>query len=372
MTALWPADAFWMAAALRLARLGLGTTAPNPPVGAVVVRDGRAVGQGLHVRAGTPHAEVWALRQAGPGARGATLYVTLEPCCHHGRTPPCTDAILEAGIGRVVVATLDPNPQVHGRGVETLRRAGLDVEVGVLEAEAQRLLRGFATWVRERRPWVVLKAALTADGRIARPASRRLWITSERTRSWVHHLRATCDAVLVGTRTADLDVPDLRPRLPRLVPDKPVWRVFLDANLSLPPDHPVFRVAHPTIVFHDEARTPPAGTDAVRYEGVPTTAPGYLDLGAVLRRLADYDVHRLLVEGGSQVFSSFLAEGRVDEMWLFVAPTVFGDVHSLGLASRLDTLPTGPRRWRLRTLVPLDDDWLCVLERADIPWPTGD
>ncbi len=354
-----------MAAALRLARLGLGSTAPNPPVGAVVVQDGRAVGQGFHVRAGTPHAEVWALRQAGRRTRGATLYVTLEPCCHHGRTPPCTDAVLEAGVGRVVVATLDPNPQVHGRGVETLRQAGLDVAVGVLEAEAQTLLRGFATWVRARRPWVVLKAALTADGRIARPDSRRLWITSERTRSWVHHLRATCDAVLVGARTADLDTPDLRPRLPRLVSDKPVWRVFLDADLSLPSDHPVFQVPHPTIVFHDKTRTPPAGTDSVRYEGVPTTAPGYLDLGAVLRRLADYDVHRLLVEGGSRVFSSFLAEGRADEMWLFIASTVFGDVHSLGLASYLDTLATGPLRWRLRNLCPLDDDWLCVLERAD-------
>ncbi len=366
MAGLQTSDAFWMAAALRLARLGLGATAPNPPVGAVVVRDGRVVGQGFHVRAGTPHAEVWALRQAGPRARGATLYVTLEPCCHHGRTPPCTAAVLEAGLRRVVVGTLDPHPEVHGRGVEVLRRAGLAVEVGLLEAEAQGLLRGFATWVRDHRPWVVLKAALTADGRIARPESRRLWITSERTRSWVHHLRATCDAVLVGARTADLDAPDLRPRLPRLVPDKPVWRVFLDADLSLPPDHPVFRVSAPTVVFYDEARTPPAGNDFVRYEGVPTTAPGSLDLGAVLRRLADSGVHRLLVEGGSRVFSSFLAEGQADELWLFVAPTVFGDVGSLGLASTLNTLPGGPLRWRLQTLLSLGDDWLCVLERASI------
>lgn len=354
-----------------MACLGLGSTAPNPPVGAVVVRDDRVVGQGFHVRAGTPHAEVWALRQAGPRARGATLYVSLEPCCHYGRTPPCTEAILEAGVGRVVVAILDPNPQVYGQGIETLRRAGLAVEVGLLEAEARSILQGFGTWVRERRPWVILKAALTADGRIARLDSRRLWITSERTRAWVHHLRATCDAVLVGARTADLDAPDLRPRLPRLVPDKPVWRVFLDANLSLPPDHPAFQVPSPTIVFYDETRPPPIGRDFVRYEGVPTTTPGYLDLGAVLRCLADYDVHRLLVEGGSQVFSSFLAEGRADELWLFVAPTVFGDVESLGLASHLNTLRTGPRRWRLRRLCPLDDDWLCILERADVQWQVG-
>ena len=357
-------DAYWMNWAIRLARQGLGYTAPNPPVGAVVVRDNKCVGQGYHFRAGTPHAEVWALDQAGARARGATLYVTLEPCCHYGRTPPCTERIIAAGIRRVVIGSLDPNPKVHGRGIQTLRTAGLTVDVGVCAQWTDRLIDGFATWVTAHRPYVILKAGITADGRIGRPEHGRIWITSPEARQWVHHLRATCDAILIGPRTALLDQPDLTPRVGLLHASKPYIRVILDPMGTIPDDHPVMRHPHwPTRVYtlaSAYAPSDPPKENTVHRRILTPDARGELDLRTVLTDLADQGVHRLLVEGGSRVFSRFLQQRLVDEIWLFVAPTLFGDVNSLGLAERLSTETTGGLHWQTEEIIPIGANWLCI------------
>ncbi|NPA31500.1 MAG: bifunctional diaminohydroxyphosphoribosylaminopyrimidine deaminase/5-amino-6-(5-phosphoribosylamino)uracil reductase RibD, partial [Chloroflexi bacterium] len=223
-----------MRLALDLARRGLGRTHPNPAVGAVIVRDGRVVGRGFHPKAGEPHAEIFALREAGDAARGAVMYVTLEPCVHHGRTPPCVDAILEAGIAEVHIATLDPNPVVHGQGVAKLRAAGVKVVLGEGQAEARKLIEGFAHWVRTRRPWVVAKYAMTLDGKIATRTGHARWITGPEARAWVHRLRDQVDAILVGRGTVEADDPRLTTRLPDADAVHHPLRVVLDSRGRAP------------------------------------------------------------------------------------------------------------------------------------------
>ena len=321
-----------MRRALALAAQGRGSTRPNPLVGAVIARGGRVVAEGFHRRAGAPHAEVNALARLSPGAaRGATLYVNLEPCCHTGRTGPCTAAILAAGIGRVVVGARDPNPLVDGRGIARLRRAGVRVDVGCLEAESRALNRAFATWVREGRPLVTLKAAASLDGFIAdgRPTRARApaWITGPEARRVAHELRATHDAVLVGSGTVLADDPHLTVRLPGGGADDGPTRVVLDGRLRTPVAAHVLARGAPTIIFTKRGAAP-ARVRALRAAGAEVVelaaARGRLPIAAVLRALAAREIQSVLVEGGAAVHGSFIEAGLVDDVALFVAPRLLG------------------------------------------------
>jgi diaminohydroxyphosphoribosylaminopyrimidine deaminase/5-amino-6-(5-phosphoribosylamino)uracil reductase len=335
-----------MRLALREARRGLGRTSPNPAVGAVLVKGGRVVGRGHHARAGAPHAEVMALRDAGPLARGADLYTTLEPCDHFGRTPPCTLAILEAGVRRVFSGSADPNPRVNGRGVRRLRRAGVEVETGVLREECDALNAGWFRFITSGRPHVTLKVAATLDGRIATASGDSRWVTGPGAREHVHRLRATVDAVLVGSGTARADDPRLTAR-PRTGRGRDPLRVVLDSRLSLPGTLRLFRQrsAAPTLVAHvsgEPPARPPRGVEYLRCRA----RRGRVDLGDLLERLGRRGVATLLVEGGAEVNRAFLDAGLVDELLLFVAPRIAG--------GGLSWLP-GPGVARMRDALPLHD-----------------
>ena len=317
-----------MALALDLARQGLGRTAPNPAVGCVVVRDGRIVGRGFHPRAGEPHAEVFALEEAGSEARGADLYVTLEPCCHHGRTPPCTDRILAAGVRRVVAAMEDPNPAVEGGGLRRLREAGLEVRVGVLEAEARRLNEGFCLAVREGRAFVHLKAATTLDGKTATASGHSRWVTSPLSRRRAHELRDRCGAVLVGVGTAVADNPRLTARLPGR-PERFPLRVVLDPRARIPPELQLLdpETAAFTLIVCGP-RASPARVEALHRRGarvlrVEEHAAG-LDLHGVLRALYRMGITEVLVEGGAETARRFVDARLVDRVHLFLAPRLLG------------------------------------------------
>ncbi len=322
-----PDDLFYMREALREGRRGLGRTSPNPPVGAVVVdpRSGRILARGYHRRAGEPHAEALALARAGEKARGATLYVTLEPCHHHGRTPPCTQAIIRSGVRRVVVGTRDPNPRARG-GVEFLRERGLEVVCGVLERECRYLTRFFLRRMVSDRPWVILKVAASLDGRIATRTGDSRWITGEEARREGHRLRNICDAILVGKNTVRADDPLLTCRLPR---GRNPIRIVLDTRLSLSPDFQIFRTARevPTwLICGDSAprdreeifrRT---GTEVIRVR----EKAGRVDIPSLLRELSRREILSLLVEGGGEIHGSFLEVGVVDEVFFFLGPVIIG------------------------------------------------
>ena len=308
------ADERFMRRALELAERGRGTTRPNPTVGAVVVRSGRIVGEGFHERAGGPHAEIAALADVRGSPRGATMYVTLEPCCHTGRTGPCTEALLAARPARVVVGCGDPNPAVDGRGISRLRRAGIQVDLGCLEPEARAAIRAYATWIGERRPLVTLKAAATLDGYIAdaHPRSRRApaFLTGPEARRVAHELRAAHDAVLVGAGTARADDPRLTVRLPGREPSPDSrlgvgpLRVLLAGKHPIPPKLKMLRGRPPAEIVHMGDRA---------------------DLRQVLAYLArEREVQSLLVEGGASVHGAFIAAGLVDRVALFVAPRLIG------------------------------------------------
>jgi diaminohydroxyphosphoribosylaminopyrimidine deaminase / 5-amino-6-(5-phosphoribosylamino)uracil reductase len=322
----------WMARALRLARRGEALAHPNPKVGAVLVRDGRAVGQGFHVYDRTDHAEVIALREAGERARGSTLYVNLEPCCHTGRTGPCTDAILAAGVRRVVAAMRDPNPAVAGKGFRKLRRAGVEVVVGQREEEARRLNEGFAVWVRTGRPLVTLKAALTLDGQIAAPgrarrSSGQRWITSEASRAEVQRLRHAADAVLTGIGTVLADDPLLTDRTghPRR---RSLLRVVLDSRLRLPLGSRLVQSAAGDLMVFTTARANSKRARALAARGVEImrvrARKGRPDLRAVLQELGRREILGLLVEAGARVNAALLAARLADKAFLFYAPNVLG------------------------------------------------
>ncbi len=314
---------FFMRLALREAAKGLGRTSPNPAVGAVLVKGGRVIARGHHARAGGPHAEVVALRAAGARARGADLYTTLEPCDHFGKTPPCSVAILEAGVRRVLVGSRDPNPLVNGRGVARLARAGVEVAQDVLGPECDRLNAHWFTYITERRPYVTLKAAVTLDGRIATRTGDARWVTGDAARAWVHRLRDRVDAVLVGAGTARADDPELTTRLPRGRGHDPL-RVVLDTDLSLPARLRLFhpRPGAPTLVAHASARARRfgPGVEAVRCR----RGKGGIDLRDLLRKLAARGVTHLLVEGGAEVHARFLEAGLVDRVAVLVAPKLAG------------------------------------------------
>jgi diaminohydroxyphosphoribosylaminopyrimidine deaminase / 5-amino-6-(5-phosphoribosylamino)uracil reductase len=322
-------DARFMSLALTLGRRGLGNAWPNPAVGAVVVKDGIVAGRGWTQPGGRPHAEVEALRRAGDAARGATLYATLEPCSHHGKTPPCVDAILAAGIARVVSALEDPNPEVAGQGHARLRAHGVSVEVGVCAEAARRAHAGHIRRVRDGRPHVLLKLAVSADGKVGLAGRKPARITGEAAAARVHSMRATSDAVLTGIGTVLADDPQLTCRLPGMESRSPV-RVVLDSALRLPAGSRLAASASRTLdwVFVEENAKPEheaaltqAGVEVLRVPG----AAGRLDLAAVLRGLSGRGITRVMVEAGPMVSAAFLRADLVDEAALFRSPDPIGE-----------------------------------------------
>jgi diaminohydroxyphosphoribosylaminopyrimidine deaminase/5-amino-6-(5-phosphoribosylamino)uracil reductase len=356
-----------MALALALGRRGQGRTWPNPAVGAVIVKDGVIIGRGWTQPSGRPHAEVEALKRAGEAARGATLYVTLEPCSHHGKSPPCADAVILAGIARVVSAVEDPNPEVAGQGHARLRAAGIVVDVGLCSAEAARDNAGHFHRIRDQRPHVVLKLAVSSDDRIAAAGHRPVAITGDAARSRVHLLRAQSDAILVGIGTVLADDPLLTCRLPGMEPQSPV-RVVLDRSLRIPGSSRLVHSAREVplwVMTSNLAEAPAAmklgaaGAQVIRV----ASAPG-LDLHAALHALADRGITRLLVEGGSRVASSFVAAGLVDEVWLLRGPSSIGTDGVPALNALPVSVITQSPQFKVRASESLQNDTLTVYERA--------
>jgi diaminohydroxyphosphoribosylaminopyrimidine deaminase / 5-amino-6-(5-phosphoribosylamino)uracil reductase len=323
-------DARFMLLALSLGRRGLGRTWPNPAVGAVIVKSGVIVGRGWTQVGGRPHAEIEALRRAGEAARGATLYVTLEPCSHQGKSPPCADAVIAAGVSRVVSALEDPNPKVAGSGHKRLRAAGIAVDVGIGAAEARRDHAGHIRRMREGRPQVMLKLAISADGKAGAAGRQPLAITGERVRDRVHLLRAQSDAIMIGIGTALADDPLLTCRLPGMEHDSPV-RIVLDSTLRLPAGSRLVRTARETPVWvFGQAHGAGAQSDGLEGAGVaifraPEQEAGRVDLSAVLKLLAERGITRLLVEGGPILAAAFVTADLVDEAVLFQSPKAVGE-----------------------------------------------
>jgi diaminohydroxyphosphoribosylaminopyrimidine deaminase / 5-amino-6-(5-phosphoribosylamino)uracil reductase len=321
-------DMRFMSLALSLGRRGRGRTWPNPAVGAVLVKSGVIVGRGWTQVGGRPHAEIGALGRAGEAARGATLYVTLEPCSHFGNSPPCADAIIAAGVARVVSALEDPNPKVAGSGHARLRAAGIAVDVGIGATEAQRDHAGHIRRIRDGRPQVTLKLAISADGKAGAAGRRPLAITGERVRERVHLLRAQSDAIMIGIGTALADDPLLTCRLPGMQRCSPV-RVVLDSSLRLPSGSRLVRTAHETPVWVFSERGTDAQRDILAAAGVEIVrAPGQagrLDPSAVLKLLAERGITRLIIEGGPTLAGAFVTADLVDEAVLFQSPTAVGE-----------------------------------------------
>jgi len=360
-----------MAHALKLAGRGCYTTHPNPRVGCVVGRHGRIVGEGYHARAGEPHAEVHALRAAGEAARNATVYVTLEPCSHHGRTPPCAQALIEAGVRRVVVAMVDPNPQVAGRGVAMLREAGIEVEVGCLEADAEALNVGFVKRMREGLPYVRLKMAMSLDGRTAMASGESQWITGGRARTEVQRLRARSSAVMTGVDSVIFDNSRLTVRPEQLglddaeaIAERQPLRVVVDSRLRLPVAAACLREPGRTLVATvswDEARRATLEEAGAEVLVLPEVVEGRVDLRALLRHLAEREqCNEVLLETGATLAGAMLDTGAIDEMHLFVAPTLLG-----GEARPLFALP-GLERMAQQRPLRIDDiravgrDWRII------------
>lgn len=348
-------DARHMLLALDLARKGLGTTSPNPMVGAVVVKGpgaGKVVGKGYHRRAGEDHAEAVALKEAGAKARGSVLYTTLEPCAHQGRTPPCVEHILKAGVREVVCAMRDPNPLVNGKGISGLKRAGVKVALGLFEGEATRLNEAYAKYITTRIPFVALKAAMTLDGRIATGSGQSRWISGEESRRFAHELRRRADAVLVGIGTVLADDPQLTVRLVRKGIKQGPLRIILDSHLGTPLKARVLRDQEDaqTIVV----TTPPWGASerAKRIQAlgaqvwqVKKDAKGRVSFPDLLKRLGQEEITSLLIEGGSKVNAGALSAGVVDKVYAVIAPMVLGGgrnlpfVDDLGITKLADAVP---------------------------------
>jgi diaminohydroxyphosphoribosylaminopyrimidine deaminase/5-amino-6-(5-phosphoribosylamino)uracil reductase len=350
-----------MRAALALAARGLGNTWPNPSVGCVIVREGRVVGRGHTRPGGRPHAETEALRAAAGQAKGATAYVTLEPCCHWGRTPPCTDALIAAGVGRVVVALRDPDPRVDGVGLQRLRDAGITVEVGLLEEEARRTNAGFIKRFGRGLPMVTLKLATTLDGRIATRTGESQWITGPEARRLAHALRGSHDAVMAGSGTLLADDPELTCRLPGYAP-MPTVRVIADGRLRTPLAARLFKADAPawiaTLPGHDPAALAALEQRGAEFLDIPPAPEGGLEPVALMRALAARGITRLMVEGGAVLGASLLRAGLVDRLAWFAAPSLMGGdgrsaLESLGV-DRLAAMP----RLRVTSRRPAGESWL--------------
>ncbi len=327
-------DEKWIRRAIRLAKRGKGKTSPNPMVGAILVKEGRVVGEGYHRRAGEAHAEIIAIQKAGPEAKGSTLYINLEPCVHYGKTPPCTPSIIESGVRRVVVGMEDPNPLVKGKGLEDLRRAGIEVLSGVIEQECRRLNEAFCKYITKREPFVILKSASTLNGKIATRTGESKWITGEASRHYVQKLRSEVDGIVVGIDTIIKDDPLLTVRIKS---GGNPYRIVLDSNLRIPEAARVIETSPSRTIV---VTTPLSDRDKIerlKKRGVQilTTKPkdGRVDLREFLSKLGQLDIISILVEGGSEVNGSFLDEGLIDKILLFFAPKIIGDPEAKGIFS---------------------------------------
>ncbi len=324
----------YMQRALALAQKGVGRTAPNPPVGAVVVGSGTIVGEGYHPQAGEPHAEVFALRQAAGRARGADVYVTLEPCSHQGRTGPCADALIAAGVGRVFVGVQDPNPQVAGRGIERLRQAGIEVTVGVAENECRHLIAPFARLISSGMPYTIYKSAMTLDGNIATATGDSQWISGEQSRLRVHQLRDRVEAIMVGIETILADDPLLNTRLPEGGGRDPL-RVVVDSQLRMPTTARMLQQESAAATLIATTSADEEKIAALQQVGaevlVLPSQSVQVDLLALWRELGKRDVQRLLLEGGATLAGSALKSGLIDHLMLFIAPKLIGGSAGYGI-----------------------------------------
>jgi len=325
------ADTRWMRRALRLALRGQGRTSPNPMVGAVIVKAGQLIGQGHHRQVGGPHAEIWALRDAGEKARGATIYVTLEPCSHHGRTPPCTDALIQAGLARVIAAVEDPNPQVSGNGVRKLQEAGIEVEVGLLGDEARRLNAPYFKHTTTGLPLVSLKAAMSLDGKIATSTGESQWITGDKARALGHRLRAIHDAVLAGVGTVLADDPKLTVRNAR---GRTPLRVIVDSRARTPADAALLTADNIAPIIAVTPEAPKKRLAALRKAGAEIwempSRGGQVDLRALMQRLGEREVQSVLVESGGTLTAGLLDADLADRVYFFVAPRIIGGAEAPG------------------------------------------
>lgn len=344
-----PFDQAMMRRCLELAQRAAGRTAPNPMVGSVVVQDETIVGEGFHPGAGQPHAEVFALRAAGDRAQGATVYVSLEPCNHYGRTPPCTEALIQAGVARVVVGMVDPDPRVSGTGIDRLRQAGIPVEVGLEEAQCRRLNEAFIHRVTQGQPWGILKYAMTLDGKIASTTGHSAWITAPPARQAVHQLRSTCDAVIVGGNTVRRDNPHLTTH--GLTEHQPL-RVVLSQSLDLPAVANLWDVSvAPTLVFSQQG-SKASQQQHLQAQGVEVILLEQLTIEAVMAELQHRGLLSVLWECGGRLGAAAIAAGAVQKVWAFVAPKIIGGstapgpVGDLGLTQMDQALPLSEVQWR--------------------------
>ena len=360
-------DREYMSLALSLARRWKGLTHPNPTVGCVVVKEGEIVGLGYHERAGFPHAEVVALDQAGEKARGSTVYVTLEPCTHFGRTPPCTDALIRAGVKRVVIATTDPNPSVGGKGVQKLREAGIEVEIGILEEEAKRLNEDFFTFISKKRPYITLKLAQTIDGKIATISGESKWITSVESRRFAHRLRAEAGAVLVGINTVLRDDPSLTVR--HFPWERQPKRIVIDPDLEIPLDSKLVSDKEaPTLIVFSKRNL--SKEEELIERGAELLYMEEIVLRDLLEELARREIVHVLVEGGAFTVTQFLKEDLWDRLVLFQAPKLMGEgkgIGDLGVDSMEKVLSL-----RLREEIRIGEErvfeYVPVMERESLRW----
>lgn len=358
------ADEFMMREALSMAARGRGHVSPNPMVGAIVVADGKIKSRGFHEKYGEAHAEVNAIRAAGELARGATLYCTLEPCCHHGKTPPCTKAVIEAGIGRVVIAMKDPNPKVAGKGIDELQAAGIEIVCGVLEREARSLNEYFVTYHELKRPFVTIKWAMTLDGRTGTDSNHSRWISNEASRRYVHELRGWHDAILIGIGTILADDPMLNVRLENYTGRQPL-RVVVDGDLSIPRRARMLREreAGPVILV-TTTHAPEAARKSLEEDGhrvvVLDGKRRLIDMRQLLEFLATEKITSVLAEGGRQIHTSLLKLGLVDKVVAYVSPKIIGGaevrspVEGLGLMKMDKALVLKKPKWKA-----FDED-MCV------------
>lgn len=323
-----------MQRAIELAEMGRGRTAPNPPVGAVVVKGGRIIGEGYHPQAGKPHAEIYALRQAGAAARGADIYVTLEPCSHFGRTPPCAQALIEAGIGRAFVAVIDPNPKVSGAGVAALRSAGIEVHIGLCRDQAGELIVGFSKHLRTGLPWTIYKAAMTLDGHTATAGGDSRWVSGVTSRLRVHQLRNRVEAIMVGIETVLKDDPRLNVRLEQAATRDPL-RVIVDSHLRMPVRSQMLNQSSTAgtliaTVTEDQRQIEQLEQAGAEVLVLPAVA-GRVSLAALWTELGRRNVQHLLLEGGSTLATAALNEGLIDQLMVFIAPRLVGGCPATGL-----------------------------------------